>query len=230
MPYSRKRLFPKRRSVPKKRTFKRSRYTRRSNLTSLIRRVVSRSAESKVFDRVLSKAELYHNTPALILINGTNAFPPQGNTGSTRVGDEIYAKGYKLRILFGQKGDRPNVSFRIIVGYVNKSYSYGYSNWFRAITGNTLLDPVNPDIIKVVKSYTMRPNQAGLTATGNDEFTFAHQLYIPVNKKVRFPSGTQDADMDNLYMFIIPYDAFGSLTTDNIAYYQAASSLHYKDI
>lgn len=226
MAYKRKFTKRPRRKSYKKRTYKRA----RTSFATRVRRVISRTAESKVFDRVLAKTELYHNTPSLILLNGTNAFPPQGHTGNTRIGDEIYAKGFKVRFLFGQKGDRPNVSFRIIVGYVNKSYSYAYANWFRPITGNGLLDPVNPDVIRIVKSYTMRPNQAGLTATGDDEFTFAHQMYIPLNKKVRFPSGTQDADSKNLYIFIIPYDAYGTLNTDNIAYYQAASTIHYKDV
>lgn len=203
---------------------------RRTRLTTLIRRVVSRTAESKVVDRAVPKTEMYHNSSHYFIVNDTSGYPIQGTAGTQRIGDEIYVKGFKVRLLFGQKSDRPNVSFRIVIGHANKAWTWNYSSFMRNVTGNVLLDPPNPDVFKVIKTYTLRPNEAGLNATGNDEYTFTHSAWIPYNKKIRFPVGNQDADGDNLFFVIFPYDAYGTLTSDNIAYYQAACSCHYKDI
>lgn len=229
MVFSRKRKFLKKRVVRKGLRRRVYRKTKRT-FASRVRAIVSRAAESKIRDSVLAKTELYHNGVSRTVINGNTNLPTQGTLGTERVGDEIFVKGFMCRFMFGQKADRPNVSFRIIVANVNKAYLYSYSAWFRSITGNVLLDPVNADVVKVIKQYTIRPNQAALSATGDKEYTFAHKLWIPVGRKYRFPTVGNDADCDNLYVFVIAYDAFGSLTTDNIAYWQMGVSCHYKDL
>lgn len=223
-----KRKFVRRSRVPSRP--KRYRGSRRSRLTRLVRSQVSRMSESKIKDSNVANTELYHNTISYSIVNGNTAMPSQGAGGSNRIGDEIYIKGYMLRFMIGQKADRPNLTTRIIIGYVNRGFLYNYNLWFRVITGNRIIDPVNPDVIKVIKDKCYRPNQGSLASTGGREFTYNRNMWIPARKRVKFPPYLTDSDDDHLYCFIMQYDAYGTLETDNVGYYRYGCSVHFKDV
>jgi hypothetical protein len=78
----------------------------------------------------------------------------------------------------------------------------------------------------------MRPNKAGLTVTGNDEYTFTKRLYIPHKKLYEFgpADGATTHNQHDVFFTIMAYDAYGSLNTDNIAYYQVFTEIQYKDV
>lgn len=212
--------------------------TRRSRLVRTIKSVVKRTAESKRKDYQWSKTELYHNViqGGFLLNYGSGTagaaacMPLQGTKDSERIGDEILLSGFKLRMLLGQKADRPNVTFRYWVLSVPKGYPYSYSTWFDATTNNVLLDSVNKDCCKILSSGTWRPNEAGLNNAGGDEYTFVKQLWIPYRKRISFAPHATTAHQDNdIHFLIAPYDAYGSLSTDNIAYIQIVSTMYYRD-
>ncbi len=76
------------------------------------------------------------------------------------------------------------------------------------------------------------PNQAGLTVTNNDEYTFVKKMFIPCKKVYKFGSSDTSAvthNQDDLYFSILCYDVFGSLAFDNIAYFQCYTELLFKD-
>ena len=96
--------------------------------------------ESKSKGTNHQKAELYHNQPANImhLNDQTISVPSQGTGDNQRVGDQINISGYKLRMLIGQKADRPNVTFKWWVTASPRGSTYSYSAFFRNVTGNAL--------------------------------------------------------------------------------------------
>jgi hypothetical protein len=53
-------------------------------------------------------------------------------------------------------------------------------------TGNVLLDNINSDFCKVLKTGTMCPNEAGLGATGGDEYTFTSKYFCSYKYPVKF--------------------------------------------
>lgn len=234
MAYSRKRKGTSSRTF-KRKGIKRSAAPNRRRLTNLIKSVVMRKAEPKVKRANFGKMELYHNTfqvgGGVMLLNDATLMPTQGPGDNQRIGDQINVTGIKIKSLFGQKGDRPNVSFRYFVLQAPKGVSPTYANFFINITGNILLDDPNTDIVKVLKTGIMRPNEAGLSATGNDEYTFAKRWWLPYKKLIKFgPADAATTHNDNdMYLIVMPYDAFGSLGTDNIAYMQASVEIYYKD-
>lgn len=205
--------------------------TQRRRLVKLIKRVTTRVAEPKAKRNNIGKTELFHNVPVAQIINGSSYLPAQGVSDSQRVGDQIKLMGFNLRLLFGQKGDRPNVNFRWWIVKVPKGSTYSYANWFSNATGNVLLDDPNDDFVKVIKRGVMRPNQAGLTGTGDDEYTFSKTISFKYTKTLKFgPADAAVTHNDNdLYFVIAPYDAFGSLVTDNIAYYLGCCTVSYRD-
>lgn len=211
----------------------RSRAMPRRSLTALIRRTVLRRAEPKTTRYNYGKIELNHNSfpPAMPLLNSQVVMPTQGPGDNQRIGDQINATRITLRMLIGQKGDRPNVTFRYLVIKVAKGSTLSYANVFHSFTFNVLLDDVNTDFCKILQTGTWRPNEAGLAATGNDEYTFVKQLIIPYKRTIKF--GPADAAIthndDDVYFILMAYDAFGSLTTDNIAYMQPSVTFDYRD-
>jgi len=201
-------------------------------LVKLIKSVTMKQCESKVKYTNWQKIEMNHNSFNLYNhLNIAASMPSQGTAEDQRIGDEINMSGFKLKIFCGQKGDRPNVNWRYFVLSVPKGASISYTNWFRVITGNVMLDDPNPDFVKVLKTGYWRPNQAGLTGTGDDEFTFFKTMWIPYRKNIKFgPGGAVTTHNDNdIYCCVFVFDAFGTLVTDNIAYCQMSQALFYRD-
>lgn len=203
-------------------------------MTALIKRTVLRVSEPKCYRSQLGQVELFHNTfgvSSWFLLNSSSRMPTSGTSDTQRVGDQINISSFRMRMLIGQKADRPNVTFRWLVVSVPKGSTPLYTSWFIATTSNVLLDDPNKDFLKVHKQGIWRPNEAGLSGTGGDEYTFVKTLTVPYKKLLKFgpaDNATSHND-DDLYFIIMAYDAYGSLQSDNIAYVQCALDMNYKD-
>lgn len=235
MPYKR-RYVSKKKRVPRR--ARASTGMKRRTLATLVKRIVMRKTESKCRRHAFEKAELYHNAfygvPATGFVANINSYavmPAQGAGDNQRIGDQVYLTGFRLKMLIGQKADRPNVSFRYYVLKVPKGSSITYGNWFNSTTGNILLDDPNTDFVKVLLQGLWRPNEAGLANVSGDEYTFAKRLWVPYKKLLKF--GPADAatthNDDDIYFVLMAYDAFGTLVSDNIAYVQMGQEIFYRD-
>jgi len=229
----------KRSSRGRKRVAARPTATRR-RLVSLIKRVAVKTAEPKERHAPFGKTEVYHNafysgtvlnTGFVWQLNASNLMPQQGTQDFQRVGDQIMMSGFKVKLLMGQKADRPNVNWRWMVLVVPKGSSITYANWFTATTNNVMLDDANKDFVRTIKAGVWRPNEAGLVGGSADEYTFTKKLWIPYKKTIKFGpalAATTHND-DDVYLVIMAYDAFGSLQTDNIGYIEGSQTIHYRD-
>ena len=112
------------------------------------------------------------------VLNDPSRMPAQGVGDTDRIGDHIRVTGFRLRMLIGQKSDRPNVNFRWVCVAAPKGSSYNYNDWFISTTNNVLLDDVNTDYLKILKTGIWRPNEAGLVSTGTKEYTFTKKIII----------------------------------------------------
>jgi len=235
-----KRKFSSSSKYSRKSPAKRSKYTKyskssmnRKKLIRTIKAVTKRVAEPKVVNTNMGKTELYHNNVVAFHLNKSDSanMPSQGTTEYQRVGDQINVTGWSLRMLMGQKADRPNVTFRWWVVKVPKGSSYTYAAWFQNVTSNAMLDHINTDFVKVLKGGLWRPNEAGLAGTGGDEYTFIQKIWIPYRKLYKFgpTDGALTHNDDDIYFLIVPYDAYGALQEDNVAYTQIMKSFYYRD-
>jgi len=234
--YKRPRAAYRKRRVVRKRAVSSS----RRRMVSLIRRTVLKTGELKIRYNLFDKVNVYHNcfynatgisSGALIHLNNATGMPAQGTGDNQRIGDEIMSSYYRIKLLFGQQSDRPNVNWRWVALSVPKGGTISYGNWFVATTSNVLLDDPNRDYVKVIKSGFMRPNEAGLAGGGGDEYTFTKRITVPYKKRIRFGPGngaTTHAD-DDLYLLMMGYDAFGTLLSDIVGYVQAEYALYYRD-
>lgn len=214
--------------------------TKRRRLVRIIKKTVLKTTELKEKHVHHGKTEIYHNcfynvsgvsTGMILHLNNATALSTQGVGQDQRVGDEIYTTGFKVKMLIGQKADRPNVNWRWIACIVPKGSSISYGNWFTSTTSNVMLDDPNKDFVKVIARGFWRPNEAGLTGGTADEYTFTKQVWVPYKRHLKFgpAAAAITHNDDDLYFVLMGYDAFGSLITDNIGYVQAAHTLYYRD-
>lgn len=232
--------MPPKKTITKKtskRTYgkKKSRSYGTKNLVKLIKNVTMRETETKDRDVSIGKVELYHNTYTNLGNPFTLSYPTQGTGDSDRIGDSIMQRGIKFRFLFGQKRDRMNVTFKMWLLQVPKGQPFTTSQLFDITTGNVLLDSTNPDRVKVIYTKTRKfytHNISGTSSTDYKEVTFPFQFYLKRPKKITFSAdnsidpGQSDKDY---FLIVAPYDAYGSLITDNIAYIQTFCRYYYKD-
>jgi hypothetical protein len=79
----------------------------------------------------------------------SNVITDDGFGGNQRVGDEIYQKGFKIKMMLYNKVDRPNLTWKVRVlsavrgTFRNQSGIIDYDIIHRNITGNNLLDDIN---------------------------------------------------------------------------------------
>lgn len=209
-----------------------------ATVKKIAKQAVRQVAEPKQYNYSFGKTELYHNSLSL-LTKINQYFPYQGTADNQRIGDRIYLTGIDLRMLLGQKQDRPNVTFRVIVFSVKANTApisgLNYIQIFDNATGNCLLDSINADEIKVIKQFFFKPAQSAMigfnAGTGvGKEYTRPYHIYIPFKRNVVFQSDNGIVpDMRDYYITVLAYDAYGSLTTDNIAYCQLWSKMYYRD-
>lgn len=188
----------------------------------------------------LGKFELYHDNgknPASsinlwTLNNGDSThMPAQGTGDDERIGDQIEVQKWKLRLLCGQKSDRPNCTWRLVVYQVRKGQTVTYQTIFKNVVNNCLLDTWDYDNgVKVLYDKTLKSKPGDMSATGSDEYTFPWYVTIPAPQKTyKFTSGV-DHNIGTICCCMFVYDAYGSLGTDNIAYTQVYVDMSYKDI
>lgn len=229
--YSKKRAYAPKKKIYKKKTAPKS----KTNLVKLIKAVTLKQSETKHTNDTVVKTELYHNTYTNLGDILKKAYPLEGTGDDQRIGDKIVQRGIKIRMLLGQKYDRPNVTFKIWLLRFNSTF--GFNSLFDQTSGNILLDSTNSDYCKVVWSKTIHKNYPNLSAAvpgtvESREITFPLQQYLSIPKNITFTTnGGTDAGATQMSHALIvgAYDAYGTLETDNIGYVQVFTRYYYKD-
>lgn len=248
MAYKRKRASSRGPSKRFKKAYRRPRWTSKlakRNVSRIARQVVLRAAEDKEKTRDFGKIELYHNTLTYVAaLNSADSvsMPGQGSGDTQRNGDKIIARGFNVHILCGQKRDRPNVTWRLLV--VAQRPGTGvltYAQLFKQISNNGMLDEVNTDKVTVLYQKYLKPLKSlgnmsvivppvGEDIPAAKEYTFTRRFFIPRKKIYKFEEDGSSVHNDKqILLYAIPYDAYGTLSTDNIGYIQTWVKFLFKD-
>lgn len=232
---------------------------RKTRFASRVKKVLMKTAETKQIANGSENVNLYHNTGLSgatyinpIIFNPWNQIG-QGSGRQQRLGLEITPRGMSLRLWLANKDDRPNVMYRVSVVVLPKTY-----NNTRVTAGS--IDPMVPiyagggvgnnlalfwDIEKGIKVLYDRVfsnekgisnisyAKSGLRPAGNLECHIFKKLWIRRKRSsnIKFESNTaQDILNKPLAVYVIPYDSYGTLTTDNIASCGYAYQLYWKDV
>lgn len=219
------------------------RVRRRPNFRARVKRVLLRNAETKWLSAGIENIQLYHNTgvPGSAFVRGIIFDPwvPANITVGTgvhqRIGDSLIPRGMSVKIWLANKLDRPNIMYRIMVLVLPRMYngavvSYGSIDPCEPCTqgsnGNYLMLP--PDKEKGVKTLYDRviSNEKGISGVsgGNKECHKLVKFWIKSKgRPIKYDQANGHVN-NFLAVYVIPYDSYGSLITDNIA----SCSYHYK--
>lgn len=171
---------------------------------------------------------------------GNLLYSQQGQTQTTRIGDKVEGVGLAIKLMLFNKNDRPNVTYRIIVFSCppDRSGSSNPADFWRGSTGNKMMDFINTHEYKIVKEkYVKIAGQNTVFDNATDtkrEMSKLVKMYIPLKgRKITYSTSGGAAvenERDCLQLGIIAYDAYGTLTTDNIASFSRVHRFYFKDI
>lgn len=206
-------------------------------LSTMMKKVALDTTETKFKNISIPKWELYHNINKQGSVNISSALIAQSDNDDGRIGTEIYLTGIKFRMLLGQKADRPNVTFKIYIVEYDSTQAGTLENedhFYHRVTQNVLLDAVQSHRFKILKAITYKGNLGSMeVGESSKEKTYPLSFWVPMRRKLSFQadSGTMVSMgmKDNLRVMIAAYDAYGTLTSDNIGYAQCCATCYYKD-
>lgn len=216
-------------------------------LVNLIKKVSLRQCETKQSFSISENQQLYHN---VVSIRQDLLFTGQGitdvNTGTSsynnRIGDTVIARGVSIKLWLANKLDRPNVMYRVVVFRFTSGDTVTTNDIYYSGSANFMLKDYNTEKIKVLYSrvVNLQVGYSGVpkTNTGNTLYDpvakEAHKLlkiWIPLkNKKVVYESDNSGVPKwSDIGFAIVPYDSYGTLTTDNIASFSYQTKFYFKD-
>lgn len=242
-------VYRKRKKYGKRfgRRYRRKRYYKRSKrgyITRTVRSIVNKMSETKFRRLDTENSQLNHNvglagTPGPVVYSHllrTNT----GISQEERIGDTVWAKYLKLRIWLSTKSDRPNVMFRIMVVSTptDQYLTAAPSNFWRNYSGNKILDYVNTDMYSIIYHRIVKITHGDTSlesGSARHEASKMHNIYIPLNRKVSYQTDTSGTPVPKsarncLSLVIVPYDAYGTLTSDTIASFACCGLFCYKDM
>lgn len=245
------------RSNPYKRT-RRGKYSRRTgrSFQARVNKALMRKAETKYYDIAEENVQLYHNlgySAVTPVVTATKSIPTlfncwaditQGTGRSQRVGDKIYPRGLSLKIWLANKLDRPNVMYRVIVCRAPKAIAgaltaFDTQPFDTATLGSTSMKlqlPLDQDRgFRALYDRVIRL-ESGTSGTAAGVNKECHkQIKIWIKRKKSRPivynnSASLDIVNNPLMFYVIPYDSYGTVFSDNIASCAYYARMYFKDI
>lgn len=158
-----------------------------------------------------------------------------GDQQNQRTGDSLIGKGIAIKLWLSNKPDRPNVMYRVLVLQYYHGFTPNTSNniWKSGSSPNLMLADVDTDRFKVrydrmvysLKGYsassagTLVPNVPSANNYAREQSRYL-KLWVKTPGVIKYQLDNGQVPADQKYLlalYVIPYDAYGTLTGDNIA-------------
>jgi len=233
--------------------------TRKASFRTRVKRVVQSQAETKHFDIGVENLQLYHNlgagvgpaTPPTTVTSVQLWFNPweyiqQGTARFQRIGDKITPIGMSVKLYLANKIDRPNTMHRVIVALMPKTVQGAVTgsalNPFQIpnlySNNNHMTMPADADKgIKFLydRLHRMSPQQVSFDARGSGgqkELTKIIKLYIKRKRSspIIFDMSTGNIVNRPIAIYVVPYEQYSTLQTDNTSSCAGFMRLYYKDM
>lgn len=204
----------------------------------MVKRVVLSLSETKKANQYSENIQMFHditNYKSNLLSTTQGTRDPEGFSQMTtnRVGDEVVAKGIKIRLWLSSKADRPNVMYHVYVFRYRSELSLADTVFWRGQDGlgsnmNRMVDAPNPERIKVIKKLHVSP---GPMFSPDHEHSYYREMWIPLkSRKLQYREGNSTVPrFTDIGFAIVPYDNFGAGPLDNIASYAFTSTFYFAD-
>lgn len=221
----------------------------KSAVAKIAKNTIMKTAETKVSEFANENVQLYHNVlektenNTLYTTQGTTDGDTQGQAAN-RVGDMIQAQKIWWRVQLFNKQDRPNLHYRILVvrqqtdrtGQYEPSLPASFELETLSGNGNLLFASSSSERSTVVFDRVYRVNNqqslVNVADVGHEVSRIININYkIPKShQKVLYHDGGSVPKRFIYLMYIVPYDSYGTLTSDNVASYAYSRKTYFKDI
>lgn len=213
-------------------------------MKKMMRKTFMSMVETKKKEYSYGKIEAYHNADPIYMHLNNEPMQPDDGVGSTqRIGDVIFQRGFKVKMMLYNKSDRPNLTWQVrvcalqrgVVSLTDATGTLTKNAFYRNISGNCLLDEVENARYKVVKSFKFKNPQIQANVTAGaanaNECVTTKSFYVKAPQKIEYSANANEYPTTGRdYILVVDcFDAYGSLVTDNIGAIQAHSTLYFKD-
>lgn len=238
--------------------YKRARRSSR-RILRIARRAVAKMSETKAVTFSHENVQLYHNlgpTGGAVVVGGQPwsdaiffncwANIVQGATKVNRIGNRIMPRGMAMRLWLANKQDRPNIIYRVIIAVVPKLNQAGQlttptnldtfelpltSNLIRTVDHDLGIKVLYDRLVRNEKGCSVVPNPGLAGDLDGKESHVLKKIWIKRRgRPIIFNDATNVIVNKPIALYVIPYDSYGTLTTDNIASYSYFCKLFWKDI
>lgn len=236
------RKYARKRATRPLRVMRRRKPATRAGLKSLIKSVALNNTETKQSSHYSENVQLNHNRTyygigLLSTTQGTENPSGASQNDLNRLGDEIIARGLKLKFWVSFKVDRPNQIVKLSAfQYNTDTTTMTDAIYWKGADGqgsmmNRLIDTVDPYRVKLLKSRVLKPRANFSIPDNGHEASFLCEMWVPLHDrkvKYRVDNSTRSL-LKDLGFSIVTYDAYGTLISDNIASFAYHSCLYFKD-
>lgn len=237
---------------------RRGRFTRKGRKTfkARVTQVLMKKSETKKYQFADENVQLYHNigyttTPlapsqcSLTQVFNIWADINKGTGSYNRIGDRISPRGMSIKLWLANKRDRPNLMYRIIVARIPKAINgtavtnTNVDPWDDiqlGSNGNKMIRLLDKDRgVKALydRNFTVQNNAAFSDAGHTRETHLYKKLWIKSKRSrdiVYDSTGSNQIVNNPVCIWVIPYDSYGTLTTDNVASMAYQGCIYYKDV
>lgn len=170
----------------------------------------------------------------------------QGTTREDRIGDKITPRGMLIDMFLANKFNRPNTMHRIIVAILPKEYdgtvmTAAFNPFQPTGTGNRMILAADHDKgVKFLYDKIHRTSTNQAIGAGYPEFnsntvkeaTKHVRLWIKRKKASPIVFNQNLAQIVNrpIAVYVIPYEQFSTLETDNVSSVSARCRIYFKDL
>ncbi len=210
-------------------------------LKTVIKRVTLNQCETKTASARLDGVNLYHNVttyiPNLLACEQGTTANPGTSIDNNRIGNEVVARGIKLRMQFITDPKRPNMNIKVIVFKHESNEPPNDANFWSGPAGaggnqNRMIDfpdTRNNTVVKtlMIQNQFVAPYQSQLLPVHN----VYRDLWIPLNnRKIKYDSNNGVLPKFTTYsMAVVCYDANNTLQSDILNYMSMTSRFYFKD-
>lgn len=222
------------------------------NLTSKIKSVALSQVETKCAGQqqgAISGAaavDLYHNVshyvPNLLATKQAITANPGANVLTNRIGNEVLARGLKLRLQIVSDPAHPNINLRGFVFRYEANEAPSDANFWAGPLGGggtmlRMLDSPDTRNVTILKSFLVQNRNVSFNApqTSVTSTRYVHNVYkdiwIPLkNKKIVYDSNDSEIPKyTTIGMCILAFDANNTAQTDILSYLSWTSKFYFKD-
>ncbi len=192
----------------------------RAEVKKLASQIAHDLPEKKNFLWAAENQQLIHNKSVYIAnflsckqgVTDPNSTP---GTNLVRIGDEFYLHNVNIRFWLSNKGDRPNVMYKLFLFWYDSDMTLSDATVYFTQT-NKMLDRINNESISLIDTTIVRSTNS--YATTEQEHSYLATLNKSFKaRKVTYDEGATIPKNRTIGVAIVAYDAYGTLQSDNIA-------------